>query len=144
MVYPNLQCRLLANLTLKKWMMATLQITHQHTPASSQPAAINHDDKTHTDHDMNKMKSDHDAGDMMTTVTGAQVTFYHFSDGLKTISDSTPKSFHIYLRLRPGKQEHGLISCLFFRNGQAKISGRIFDCWNRSIFLSIHLPNHFL
>ncbi len=37
---------------------------------------------------------------------GADVVFYHVPDGLKPVYGSSPKSFHIYLRLRPGKMEH--------------------------------------
>ncbi|HKQ06171.1 MAG TPA: hypothetical protein VJ464_13630 [Blastocatellia bacterium] len=37
---------------------------------------------------------------------GADVTFYHLPDGLKPIYGASPKSFHLFLRLRPGKMSH--------------------------------------
>jgi mono/diheme cytochrome c family protein len=37
---------------------------------------------------------------------GADVTFYHIPDGLKGIYGSSPKSFHLFLRIRPGKMSH--------------------------------------
>ena len=37
---------------------------------------------------------------------GADVTFYHVPDGLKPIYGSSPKSFHVFLRFRPGKIKH--------------------------------------
>ena len=37
---------------------------------------------------------------------GADVTFYHVPDGLKTIYGSSPTSFHVFLRIRPGKVTH--------------------------------------
>lgn len=37
---------------------------------------------------------------------GADVTFYHAPDGLKPIYGSSPTSFHVFLRLRPGKIKH--------------------------------------
>ena len=37
---------------------------------------------------------------------GADVTFYHVPDGLKPIYGSSPTSFHLFLRIRPGKMSH--------------------------------------
>lgn len=37
---------------------------------------------------------------------GADVTFYHVPQGLKTLYGSNPTSFHVFLRVRPGKMEH--------------------------------------
>jgi hypothetical protein len=37
---------------------------------------------------------------------GADVTFYHVPDGLKPVYGSSPKSFHLFLRIRPGKMSH--------------------------------------
>jgi hypothetical protein len=37
---------------------------------------------------------------------GADVTFYHVPDGLKSIYGSSPTSFHVFLRFRPGKMSH--------------------------------------
>lgn len=37
---------------------------------------------------------------------GADVTFYHVPDGLKPIYGSSPTSFHVFLRIRPGKMHH--------------------------------------
>ncbi|HJZ67852.1 MAG TPA: c-type cytochrome [Blastocatellia bacterium] len=37
---------------------------------------------------------------------GADVTFYHVPDGLKAIYGSSPTSFHVFLRIRPGKMHH--------------------------------------
>jgi mono/diheme cytochrome c family protein len=37
---------------------------------------------------------------------GADVTFYHVPDGLKAIYGSSPASFHVFLRIRPGKMQH--------------------------------------
>jgi hypothetical protein len=37
---------------------------------------------------------------------GADVTFYHVPDGLKPIYGSSPTSFHVFLRIRPGKMKH--------------------------------------
>lgn len=37
---------------------------------------------------------------------GADVTFYHLPDGLKPIYGSSPTSFHVFLRIRPGKMPH--------------------------------------
>lgn len=37
---------------------------------------------------------------------GADVTFYHVPDGLEPIYGSNPTSFHVFLRLRPGKMGH--------------------------------------
>lgn len=37
---------------------------------------------------------------------GADVTFYHVPDGLKPIYGSSPTSFHVFLRVRPGKMKH--------------------------------------
>jgi hypothetical protein len=37
---------------------------------------------------------------------GADVTFYHVPDGLKPIYGSSPTSFHLFLRVRPGKLSH--------------------------------------
>ena len=37
---------------------------------------------------------------------GADVTFYHVPDGLKAIYGSSPTSFHVFLRIRPGKMQH--------------------------------------
>jgi hypothetical protein len=37
---------------------------------------------------------------------GADVTFYHVPDGLQPIYGSGPSSFHIFLRVRPGKVQH--------------------------------------
>ena len=37
---------------------------------------------------------------------GADVTFYHVPDGLKPIYGSGPTSFHVFLRIRPGKMQH--------------------------------------
>jgi hypothetical protein len=37
---------------------------------------------------------------------GADVTFYHVPDPLHAIYGGSPKSFHIFVRLRPGKMAH--------------------------------------
>jgi mono/diheme cytochrome c family protein len=37
---------------------------------------------------------------------GADVTFYHVPEGLKSIYGSSPTSYHVFLRLRPGKMQH--------------------------------------
>ncbi|PYP84136.1 MAG: hypothetical protein DMF61_21300 [Blastocatellia bacterium AA13] len=37
---------------------------------------------------------------------GADVTFYHVADGLNAIYGSSPTSFHVFLRIRPGKMHH--------------------------------------
>jgi hypothetical protein len=37
---------------------------------------------------------------------GADVTFYHAPTDLKPIYGSNPKSFHVFLRIRPGKTKH--------------------------------------
>ncbi|MEK6301738.1 MAG: c-type cytochrome [Acidobacteriota bacterium] len=37
---------------------------------------------------------------------GADVTFYYVPDGLKPIYGSGPSSFHVFLRIRPGKMKH--------------------------------------
>jgi hypothetical protein len=37
---------------------------------------------------------------------GADVTFYHVPGGLKPIYGSNPTSFHIFVRIRPGKMSH--------------------------------------
>ncbi|MFL6277002.1 MAG: hypothetical protein ACJ74G_17590 [Blastocatellia bacterium] len=37
---------------------------------------------------------------------GADVAFYHLPDGLKPIYGASPKSFHLFLRIRPGKMSH--------------------------------------
>ncbi len=37
---------------------------------------------------------------------GADVTFYHVPDGLKPIYGSSPTSFHLFVRIRPGKMSH--------------------------------------
>jgi mono/diheme cytochrome c family protein len=37
---------------------------------------------------------------------GADVTLYHVPDGLKSVYGSSPSSFHIFLRFRPGKVKH--------------------------------------
>jgi mono/diheme cytochrome c family protein len=37
---------------------------------------------------------------------GADVTFYHVPTGLKPIYGSSPASFHVFLRIRPGKMKH--------------------------------------
>ena len=37
---------------------------------------------------------------------GADVTFYHVPTGLKPIYGSSPTSFHVFLRIRPGKMKH--------------------------------------
>ena len=37
---------------------------------------------------------------------GGDVTFYHVPDGLKPVYGSTPTSFHLFLRIRPGKIKH--------------------------------------
>ncbi|HYP28118.1 MAG TPA: c-type cytochrome [Blastocatellia bacterium] len=37
---------------------------------------------------------------------GADVTFYHVPDGLKQVYGSSPKSYHFFLRLRPGRMRH--------------------------------------
>ncbi|HVF92187.1 MAG TPA: cytochrome c [Blastocatellia bacterium] len=37
---------------------------------------------------------------------GADVTFYHVPGGLKPIYGSSPRSYHFFLRLRPGKMGH--------------------------------------
>ena len=37
---------------------------------------------------------------------GADVTFYHVPDGLKTSYSSSPTSFHVFVRIRPGKMQH--------------------------------------
>lgn len=36
---------------------------------------------------------------------GADVTFYHVPDGLKAVYGSSPTSFHVFLRIRPGKMQ---------------------------------------
>jgi hypothetical protein len=36
---------------------------------------------------------------------GADVTFYHVPEGLKSVYGSSPTSFHVFLRIRPGKME---------------------------------------
>jgi hypothetical protein len=37
---------------------------------------------------------------------GADAIFYHVPDGLKAIYGSNPSSFHVFLRVRPGKLQH--------------------------------------
>jgi hypothetical protein len=37
---------------------------------------------------------------------GADVTFYHLPGGLKPIYGASPQSFHLFLRIRPGKMSH--------------------------------------
>ena len=37
---------------------------------------------------------------------GADVTFYHVPDGIRPIYGSSPTSFHVFLRVRPGKMKH--------------------------------------
>jgi hypothetical protein len=37
---------------------------------------------------------------------GADVTFYHVPEGLKSLYGSSPTSFHLFLRIRPGKMGH--------------------------------------
>ena len=37
---------------------------------------------------------------------GADVTFYHVPDGLKPVYGSSPTSFHLLVRVRPGKLKH--------------------------------------
>jgi len=37
---------------------------------------------------------------------GADVTFYHVPEGLKSVYGSSPTSFHFFVRLRPGKMKH--------------------------------------
>jgi len=37
---------------------------------------------------------------------GADVTFYHVPDGLKPIYGSSPSSFHLFIRVRPGRMTH--------------------------------------
>ncbi|HEX8088027.1 MAG TPA: hypothetical protein VF762_04195, partial [Blastocatellia bacterium] len=37
---------------------------------------------------------------------GADATFYHVPEGLKTLYGSSPTSFHVFLRIRPGKTGH--------------------------------------
>ena len=37
---------------------------------------------------------------------GADVTFYHVPSGLKAVYGSSPSSFHVFLRFRPGKVKH--------------------------------------
>jgi len=37
---------------------------------------------------------------------GADVTFYHVPDGLKSVYGSNPTSFHVFIRIRPGKMQH--------------------------------------
>jgi mono/diheme cytochrome c family protein len=37
---------------------------------------------------------------------GADVTFYHVPTGLKPIYGSSPTSFHVFLRIRPGRMRH--------------------------------------
>jgi mono/diheme cytochrome c family protein len=37
---------------------------------------------------------------------GADVTFYLVPDGLRTIYGSSPTSFHVFIRIRPGKMQH--------------------------------------
>ncbi|HEY7545144.1 MAG TPA: c-type cytochrome [Blastocatellia bacterium] len=37
---------------------------------------------------------------------GADVTFYHVPDGLESVYGSSPKSFHLFLRIRPGRMSH--------------------------------------
>src|SRR5262249_49114514 len=38
---------------------------------------------------------------------GADVMFYHVPDQLQSIYGSSPTSFHLFLRFRPGKMSHG-------------------------------------
>ncbi|MFY9610843.1 MAG: c-type cytochrome [Blastocatellia bacterium] len=37
---------------------------------------------------------------------GADATFYHVPDELKPVYGASPKSFHVFLRIRPGKMKH--------------------------------------
>ena len=37
---------------------------------------------------------------------GADATFYHLPNGLKTVYGPSPTSFHVFLRFRPGKMSH--------------------------------------
>ena len=37
---------------------------------------------------------------------GGDVTFYRVPDGLKPVYGSSPKSYHVFLRIRPGKLKH--------------------------------------
>jgi hypothetical protein len=37
---------------------------------------------------------------------GADVTFYHVPEGVKPVYGSSPTSFHIFMRIRPGKVKH--------------------------------------
>jgi hypothetical protein len=37
---------------------------------------------------------------------GADVTVYHVPEGLKPVYDSNPTSFHVFVRIRPGKVRH--------------------------------------
>ena len=46
------------------------------------------------------------AGAKLRVGIGADVTFYHVPDGLKPIYGSNPSSFHVFLRMRPGKIKH--------------------------------------
>jgi hypothetical protein len=46
------------------------------------------------------------ASEKLRVGVGADVVFYHVPDGLKPIYGSSPKSFHVFVRLRPGKMSH--------------------------------------
>lgn len=46
------------------------------------------------------------AGAKLRIGIGADVTFYHVPSGLKAIYDSSPASFHVFVRIRPGKMQH--------------------------------------
>lgn len=46
------------------------------------------------------------ANSKMRVGIGADVTFYHVPDGLKAIYGSSPTSYHVFLRFRPGKMAH--------------------------------------
>ncbi len=46
------------------------------------------------------------ATDRLRMGVGAGVTFYHVPDGLKQIYGSSPTSFQVFLRIRPGKMNH--------------------------------------
>jgi hypothetical protein len=46
------------------------------------------------------------ANEKLRVGVGAGVTFYHVPDGLKPLYGSSPTSFQIFLRLRPGKMSH--------------------------------------
>jgi cell division ATPase FtsA len=37
---------------------------------------------------------------------GADVTFYHVPGDLESIYGSNPTSFHVFVRIRPGKMQH--------------------------------------